>query len=121
VPLEEEALQVVSTESDPLERVQKLEKAERLTRAINKLPETERMATRMFYYEHLSHAEIADRLHIPAKTLKSRLHAARGRLRQTPTLDRLAIPRPLLVVASSSPSSQLVALPDKKKAVSMAA
>ncbi|HAA74650.1 TPA: hypothetical protein DCE37_05970 [Candidatus Latescibacteria bacterium] len=93
VPIEE-AADIPTEEASALDRVVAKQQSERLTRAIDRLPESERIATRMLYYEHLSHAEIAHQLKLPPKTIKSRLHAARGRLRisltrQTPTLERL--------------------------------
>ena len=81
----------------------------------------------MFYYEHLSHGEIADRLNVPAKTVKSRLHSARGRLKrsltkQSPTLDRLArVSRPLLTIAGQAAATQIIQLPARAESVSMAA
>jgi RNA polymerase sigma factor (sigma-70 family) len=123
----DDALQIASNEISPLEQVEKRERSEHLKVAINKLPETERLATRMFYYEHLSHAEIADRLNVPAKTVKSRLHSARGRLKrsltkQSPTLDRLArVSRPLLTIAGQAAATQIIQLPARAESVSMAA
>lgn len=127
LPLEE-ARYVASGDLDPLGLVEARQRAERLTRAIAKLPETERIATRMYYFEHMSHAEIADRLQVPAKTVKSRLHSARGRLRvslerQSPTLARLALrSRPVLQVACRSVEApEIIQLPTRAHSVSMAA
>ena len=122
-----ETMHIASGEPSPLERLEKRERADILTSAINKLPETERLATRMFYYEHLSHAEIAHRLNVPPKTVKSRLHSARGRLKlslkkQSPTLDRLAREsRPILAVACHAAAAQIIQLPARAESVSMAA
>ena len=104
------------------------QQSERLTRAIDRLRESERIATRMLYYEHLSRADIAHQLKLPPKTIKSRLHAARGRLRtsltrQTPTLERLvreARPR-LSVSAVHARPPHVVELPVRPGTVSMAA
>lgn len=123
----DETLQIASNEISPLERVERRQQSDNLTRAIDKLPEAERLATRMFYYDRLTHAEIADRLKVPSKTVKSRLHSARGRLRaslnrQSPTLDRLAREnRPVLGVACRATSSQTIELPARAASVSMAA
>lgn len=123
----DETIQIATDDLSPLERVERRQQSEFLTRAINKLPDTERAATRMFYYEHLSHAEIARRLKVPSKTVKSRLHAARGRLKRTlkkqsPTLDRLAREgRPILAVACHAAAGQLIQLPARAESVSMAA
>jgi RNA polymerase sigma factor (sigma-70 family) len=125
----DEAFQVATTDPGPLELVEKRERADRLSRALDKLPESERVPTRMFYFERLSHAEIADQLGIPAKTVKSRLHSARGRLRgflerKSPTLERLTRKeQPVLQVAdrTTETAAQVVAMPSRKSAVSMAA
>ena len=50
--------------------------------AISELPEEQRIVTTLFYISGYSHQEIADFLEVPAKTVKSRLHASRGRLRE---------------------------------------
>jgi DNA-binding transcriptional regulator LsrR (DeoR family) len=99
-----------------------------LARAIEKLPESERVATRMFYFEYLTQAEIATQLDIPEKTVKSRLHSARGRLKETlerssPTLDRLARQGLLMlqVADHTTNAAQVVALPGQGPAISMAA
>lgn len=127
VPVEE-VPDLVSGSPDPLAEVEARQRSDRLQRAIDRLPETERIATRMFYYDQLSHAEIAERLRIPAKTIKSRLHSARGRLRtalehRSPTLDRLAVARrPQLSLTRASAAPRVVALPARTRdTVSMAA
>jgi len=81
----------------------------------------------MFYYEHLSHAEIADQLQIQPKTVKSRLHSARRKLRVTlsrksSVLERLAQSHaPVLEVANLDDTTRLIHLPERPSSVSMAA
>ena len=49
-------------------------------RAIDALPEGERVVARLAHVEELSHREIADRLRLPIGTVKSRSARAHGRL-----------------------------------------
>jgi len=48
--------------------------------AVDALPEDERQVVRLAWYEGFSHPEIADRLHVPVGTVKSRSHRAHRRL-----------------------------------------
>lgn len=50
--------------------------------AVLRLPEEQRLAVTLYYYEDLSVAEIAHTLGIPQGTVKSRLSRGRDRLRQ---------------------------------------
>lgn len=56
---------------------------ERLTRAIDALPEIYRLVVVLHDVEEYTHAEIAEILGIPEGTSKARLSVARGRLRET--------------------------------------
>lgn len=58
------------------------ERADRIRAAIASLPNTERDVIALFYLADNSHAAIAAFLGVPATTVKSRLHAARKRLRR---------------------------------------
>lgn len=58
------------------------ERATRIRAAIASLPNTERDVVALFYLADNSHAVIAAFLGVPATTVKSRLHAARKRLRR---------------------------------------
>ena len=127
LPLDE-ARYVASGDPSPLDVTERNDRDARLDQAIEKLPESERAPTRMFYFDQLSHAEIADRLQIQPKTVKSRLHSARGRLRTTLSrrnsiLERMAsIGAPSLEVSTvAAGPSQVVQLPTRTSAVSMAA
>ncbi len=50
--------------------------------AIQSLPENERVVTTLFYINGYSQREIANFLDLPPKTVKSRLHASRQRLKE---------------------------------------
>lgn len=60
-----------------------LAEAEALLDAIGRLPDALRATFLLFHVEEVPLAEIAATLAIPEGTVKSRLHAARARLRQT--------------------------------------
>jgi RNA polymerase sigma-70 factor, ECF subfamily len=62
--------------------------------AVERLPVEEQDVVRLYHFEQLTHAEIADRLRIPLGTVKSRSHRAHRRL-----ADWL---RPLCTVTSDS-------------------
>lgn len=52
-----------------------------VSKALSTLPPEQRAAMALFYLEDLSVAEIASALNVPAGTVKTRLMAARGKLR----------------------------------------
>ena len=79
VPLD---AQVVSRAPSPYERVEARELRDAVLRAIRALPEPERAVTALFYINGYSQNEIGDFLDIPSKTVKSRLHTARRKLRE---------------------------------------
>ncbi len=51
--------------------------------ALKALPDDQRTAVQLAYFEGLTHSEIAERLGIPVGTVKTRLRLAYGRLRQS--------------------------------------
>jgi len=57
--------------------------AERLTNAIQELPEEQASLVRQAFFEDLSHADIAARTKIPLGTVKSRLRLGLARLRKS--------------------------------------
>ncbi len=74
--------EVASPAPGPDEIAEQKEAGSRVQEAIGSLPLTERVATTLFYINGYSQQEIADFLEVPAKTVKSRLHASRQRLRE---------------------------------------
>ena len=51
-------------------------------RLVDNLPDKLRIVILMFYMEDMSLAEIAEALHIPVGTVKSRIHQAKSRLKE---------------------------------------
>ena len=69
-------------ESNPEERFAVSEENTKLHENISKLPEKIREIIRLHYFEGLSVVEIADRMRIPAGTVKWQLHDGRKRIRK---------------------------------------
>jgi len=65
---------------DPHDRAQALEEAERVRRAVQGLPEAERLPLLLRHYHGLSYTEIQEALEIPLGTVKTRIHNAVRRL-----------------------------------------
>jgi len=82
VPLEE-VPQIPSHDPGPDEAMDARQTEDSVARAIQGLPEKERAVTALFYIGGYAQNEIGAFLEIPAKTVKSRLHTARARLRQS--------------------------------------
>lgn len=70
-----------SHDPSPAERLEKVERAAAVHTAIAKLPEAERQVVLMFYLADRSHAAIARFLGITPNAVKTRLYAARRKLR----------------------------------------
>jgi RNA polymerase sigma-70 factor, ECF subfamily len=72
--------------SDDAERVvvavDAAERWQRVAEAVTSLPQPERDALVLHVWEALSYEEVADALCVPVGTVRSRLHRARGRLRE---------------------------------------
>ena len=67
---------------NPAEWLDEREQKERVSAAIETLPEHQRVVTALFYIGQFSHREIATFLGTPATTVKNRLHAARKSLKK---------------------------------------
>ncbi|MEK7476109.1 MAG: sigma-70 family RNA polymerase sigma factor [Candidatus Coatesbacteria bacterium] len=81
VPIDDDSV-IASTSPGPAERAEEMEVRKAVSDAIDSLPKGERVVTFMFYMEDRPHAEIAEFLGLPTSTVKSRLHSARGRLKE---------------------------------------
>lgn len=76
--LAQEAEMTDSVETEVL----RVEERRYVQRAVDDLPEKYRVAVLLYYMEELSVTQIADLLHIPSGTVKSRLFQARKLLRK---------------------------------------
>lgn len=66
----------------PAETLEKRETSDWVLRAVDHLPQEERLATALFYIAEYSHQQIAAFLDLPAATVNNRLRAARKRLKK---------------------------------------
>lgn len=73
----------VSEEASSLDRVIQEEEAERIMAAVRSLPVKLKTVVVLYYYDSFSVKEIAKLLQIMEGTVKSRLHAARRRIKAT--------------------------------------
>lgn len=73
--------QIEDTSPTPHEESERVEREERVERAINRLPEYQRAMIVMYHVEMLTYEEIAGALDLPIGTVKSRLNRARLTLR----------------------------------------
>lgn len=71
---------LVSDVPGPLSDLQARERQEWVRNAVAKLPDLLRQTLVMAYYQDMKYREIAESLHIPVGTVKSRLHAALTKL-----------------------------------------
>lgn len=67
---------------DPLERRQAGEEAERVRRALERLPEDQRVTLILRHFHGLNYEEIAETMGLPLGTVKWRIHDAMRKLRQ---------------------------------------
>jgi RNA polymerase sigma-70 factor, ECF subfamily len=67
-------------EPDPVEAAEAAERRELMRGCVDRLPDFLRQVVVLAYYQGLKYREIADILGIPVGTVKSRLHAALGKL-----------------------------------------
>ncbi len=76
------ALQVPDDQGTPAEEVERREIQEVVREEIGHLPEEQRVIILLRHYQGLSYEEIAEALHLPLGTVKSRLHYALAMLRE---------------------------------------
>ena len=74
---------IESSEDAPGETASKNERGRWLRETVSGLPEPLRIAVQLVHFQGLKYHEAADTLAIPLGTLKSRMHAAISRLRET--------------------------------------
>ena len=79
VPLEEE----VVIDSGPHASAERHDLVAKVLKAINALPENERLVTTLFYIDGYTQADIGDFLEVPVSTVNKRLYSARQRLKST--------------------------------------
>lgn len=80
--------QIEDLRPTPHEESERVEREERVERAINRLPEYQRAMIVMYHVEMLTYEEIAGALDLPIGTVKSRLNRARLSLRDFLTKDQ---------------------------------
>jgi RNA polymerase sigma factor (sigma-70 family) len=78
----DEASRIISGQVGPPEIAELNQMKDEILKAIRALPEHERTATSLYYINGYSQKEIADFLEVPEKTVKSRLHSSRKRLKE---------------------------------------
>lgn len=81
VPLES-ATEIPQNIPGPAEMTERRQLRDEVIAAVMSLPENERAATALYYIDGYSQREVAGFLEIPEKTVKSRLHRSRLRLKQ---------------------------------------
>jgi RNA polymerase sigma-70 factor, ECF subfamily len=81
-----EAPETASAEPGPLERAESSYVSWRVHRALEELPEKEREVVELAYWSGMSQSEVAEYLHIPLGTVKTRTRSALSRLADV--LDR---------------------------------
>lgn len=77
------AEQVHSPEPGPVEVAERREREEEIARALQSLPEGQQAVVAFFYLGGQSYRDTAEFLGLPLATVKSRLHQARRRLKET--------------------------------------
>jgi len=78
----EAAAEIASREPGPDEEAEEHEMRDKVLKAIQALPENERVVTTLFYINGYSQHEIAGFLDVAVTTVKNRLHTSRRRLKE---------------------------------------
>ncbi len=79
---DEDLTQLTSDAETVEETVVKQDEMELVRNLVNQLPDKMRIVILMYYMEEMSVDEIAEALHIPSGTVKSRMHQAKSRLKE---------------------------------------
>ena len=79
---DEAYLETIPSDHAPEEEYISRDEALRLRKLVYKLPEKKKKVILMYYYAQMNIREIADTLHIPEGTVKSRLNSAKEHLRK---------------------------------------
>lgn len=69
-----------SLSADPLYRATTTEDAERVRKALQELPISQRLALTFYYFEDMPYEEIARAMDVPLNTVKSHIHRAKSKL-----------------------------------------
>ena len=69
-----------SLSADPLYRATTTEDAERVRKALQELPISQRLALTFYYFEDMPYEEIARAMDVPLNTVKSHIHRAKTKL-----------------------------------------
>jgi RNA polymerase sigma-70 factor, ECF subfamily len=69
-----------SLSTDPLYRATTAEESERVRKALQELPVSQRLALTFYYFEDMPYEEIARAMDVPLNTVKSHIHRAKTKL-----------------------------------------